>query len=119
MVEYHYGLLVRGQFFQRTNRQKSNKLVFLCHSSLDKVSVRSLFRKLSHDGFVVPLLARGGPTALPLGLQAEAFGGSYIDKELLKRIFGKAQGSGVRWKEDPVRRMEFTESPALLRIEDA
>jgi fido (protein-threonine AMPylation protein) len=65
------------------------------------------------------LLARGGLMALPLGLQAEAYGGSYVDKELLKRVIGKSQSSGVRWKDDPVKRIEFSESPALLRVEDA
>jgi hypothetical protein len=65
------------------------------------------------------LLARGGATVLPLGLQAEACGGSQIDKELLKRIVMKCQANGIRWKEDPVKRAEFTESPFLLRIEDA
>jgi hypothetical protein len=52
MIEYNQGLLVRVQFFQRPSRLRGDKLVFLCHSSLDKVSIRSLFRKLSHDGFV-------------------------------------------------------------------
>lgn len=65
------------------------------------------------------LLARGGATVLPLGLQAEACGGSQIDKELLKRIVVKCQARGIRWKEDPVKRAEFAESPSLLRIEDA
>jgi Fic family protein len=65
------------------------------------------------------LLARGGATALPLGLQADVCGGSRIDKELLKRVVLKCQANGIRWKEDPVRRVEFTENPALLRIEDA
>src|SRR5947207_536107 len=53
------------------------------------------------------LLARGGTTGLPLGLQAEACGGSYIDKELLKRILAKSQATGIRWKEDPIKRAEL------------
>lgn len=65
------------------------------------------------------LLARGGATALPLGLQAEVCGGSEIDKELLKKILGKCHGAGIRWKDDPVRRAELNGGPALLRVEDA
>jgi molecular chaperone DnaK (HSP70) len=65
------------------------------------------------------LLARGGATSLPLGLQAEVRGGSEIDKELLKRVVVKCQASPIRWKEDPLSRAEFTASTALLRIEDA
>jgi hypothetical protein len=65
------------------------------------------------------LLARGGATAIPLGLQAEVCGGSEIDKELLKRVVAKCQLGGTRWKEDPLTRAEFIGGPALLRIEDA
>jgi molecular chaperone DnaK (HSP70) len=62
------------------------------------------------------LLARGGATQLPLGLQAGVCGGSEIDKELLKKLIAKCRASGIRWKDDPVLRTEFTDSPALLRM---
>ena len=63
------------------------------------------------------LLARGGATAVPLGLQAEVCGGSEIDKELLRRLISKCPH--IRWKEDPLARAEFIGASALLRIEDA
>jgi hypothetical protein len=65
------------------------------------------------------LLARGGATALPLGLQAELCGGSEIDKELFKVLVKKASNHGIVWKEDPLERIKHKQSPALLHIEDA
>jgi Fic family protein/molecular chaperone DnaK (HSP70) len=63
------------------------------------------------------LLARGGATSVPLGLQAQFCGGSEIDKELLKKVIAKSEVAGIRWKDDPLGRAQG--SPALLRIEDA
>lgn len=65
------------------------------------------------------LLARGGATSLPLGLQADVCGGSEIDRQLFNRVVAKCHSQGTRWKEDPLKRAEITGSPALLRIEDA
>jgi Hsp70 protein len=65
------------------------------------------------------LLARGGATTLPLGLQAEPYGGAQIDKELLKILISKTKKKRLTWKEDPIVRIESKQSPALLRIEDA
>jgi len=65
------------------------------------------------------LLARGGATQLPLGLQADVCGGSEIDKQLFNKVIAQCRNSGTRWKEDSLRRVVLTGSPALLRIEDA
>lgn len=62
------------------------------------------------------LLARGGATAVPLGLQADVCGGSEIDRELLKVLISKCKD--ISWKEDPLKRAEFVGGSALLRIED-
>lgn len=63
------------------------------------------------------LLARGGATAVPLGLQADVCGGSEIDRELLKVLVAKCHD--IAWKENPLKRAEFVGGSALLRIEDA
>jgi Fic family protein/molecular chaperone DnaK (HSP70) len=65
------------------------------------------------------LLARGGATMIPLGIQAETCGGAHIDKELLKILINKTEKKGLTWKDDPITRIELKQSPALLRIEDA
>jgi len=65
------------------------------------------------------LLARGGATSVPIGLQAEVCGGSEVDRQLLLRVIAKCSNAGIRWKDDPVQRAEFTGGAALLRIEDA
>jgi molecular chaperone DnaK (HSP70) len=41
------------------------------------------------------LLARGGATSVPLGLQAEVCGGAEIDKGLLKRMIEGLRRAGV------------------------
>lgn len=65
------------------------------------------------------LLARGGATAVPLGLQADVCGGAEIDRELLRRVTARCGTQSIRWKEDPVQRVQHIQSPALLRVEDA
>jgi hypothetical protein len=65
------------------------------------------------------LLARGGATSVPLGLQAEVCGGSEIDRQLLRRVIAKCHNGGMRWKDDPLGRAELTGGAALLRTEDA
>jgi molecular chaperone DnaK (HSP70) len=65
------------------------------------------------------LLARGGATSVPLGLQAEVCGGAEIDKNLLKRIVEGARKRGVLWKDDPIGRVLAGHQQALLRVEDA
>ncbi|MEA3361469.1 MAG: Fic family protein, partial [Thermodesulfobacteriota bacterium] len=63
-------------------------------------------------------LARGGSTALPLGLQAEVHGGFEIDRKLLEVAVEKARKQGVKWKEDPLKRAEGEGMSILLLIED-
>lgn len=65
------------------------------------------------------LLARGGATAVPLGLQADVCGGAEIDKALLQRLIDKCRARGVRWKDDPIQRVQLAHQEALLRVEDA
>lgn len=65
------------------------------------------------------MLARGGATSVPLGLQAEMCGGSHIDKALLTKIIDKTKKNGLIWKDNPFARIEQKKTPALLRIEDA
>jgi molecular chaperone DnaK (HSP70)/fido (protein-threonine AMPylation protein) len=65
------------------------------------------------------LLARGGTTSIPLGLQGCEYGGSYIDRELLKIIHQKSIKQGLQWKEDPFARLKQKKSPVLLRVEEA
>jgi len=64
-------------------------------------------------------LARGGTTALPLGLQAGLCGGSEIDLNLLKLVIDKAKQQGVIWKDDPIDRARRSSIPVLLHVEEA
>ena len=64
-------------------------------------------------------LARGGPLAVPLGLNAQLCGGYEIDKALLRIVVEKARKKGIVWKDDPIQRVEFSKSHVLLYIEDA
>lgn len=65
------------------------------------------------------LLARAGATAVPLGLQADLWGGAQIDLELLKVLINEARKKGLVWKDNPITRVENEKSPALLRVEEA
>ena len=71
--------------------------------------------KTTEQGF----LARGGATALPLGLQAESYGGYEIDKNLLTIVIEKAKKQGIVWKDNPLHRVEHSSVPVLLHIEEA
>jgi Fic family protein/molecular chaperone DnaK (HSP70) len=64
-------------------------------------------------------LARGGATAVPLGLRAEICGGSEIDLRLLKVLIERAKKKGIVWKDDPVERAKKSRVPVLLYIENA
>lgn len=64
-------------------------------------------------------LARGGATAVPLGLQAELCGGSEIDLNLLKVLIQRAKKQGIVWKDDPIERAKKSTVPVLLYIEKA
>lgn len=64
-------------------------------------------------------LARSGATSVPLGLQADVYGGAEIDKALLRIIVNRSKKKGLIWKDDPLVRIEKQGSPALLRVEDA
>ena len=63
-------------------------------------------------------LARSGATSVPLGLRADLYGGSFIDKELLLRIVEKAKKRRIAWHENPLKRAEKFGS-ILLRVENA
>mgnify|MGYP001325942661 CR=1 FL=1 len=64
-------------------------------------------------------LSRGGATSLPLGLQAEICGGTFVDEQLLRLVINKAKAKGIRWKEDPIERVASSKIPILLHIEKA
>ena len=63
-------------------------------------------------------LARGGATAVPLGLQAGLSGGYELDKALLCKAVQKARRKKLAWKEDPIARAE-NHPLVLLLTEDA
>lgn len=59
-------------------------------------------------------MARGGATAVPLGLQADLSGGYELDKALLSKAVQKARRKKVVWKENPIARAESHPSVLLL-----
>lgn len=63
-------------------------------------------------------LSRGGATSLPIGLQAQEYGGAYLDKKLLKILINKSKNKNILWKEDPIKRAESSNIPILLIIEE-
>jgi len=64
-------------------------------------------------------LARGGATAIPLGIQSVATAGRDIDRALLDTLIKGARNSGIRFKDDPIKRAESVSIPVLFFVENA
>lgn len=64
-------------------------------------------------------LYRSGAYSVPLGVNAEFYGGSELDKCLLEDLIEKLRRSGIEWKEDPIRRALSGKNPVLFFVEKA
>ena len=103
------------QYYQNQILPKIEKSEIILIIDIGGGTFNSCVIKTTDEGY----LARGGATKVPLGLQAELCGGSEIDRGLLEKVIYKAKQKGIRWKDDPMGRVESLKSPVLLHIEDA